>query len=153
MGVSQSIITPYKGAEIIAIPRGVYSDIIKHIKSEYPMIALGILVGLFQKNHAIVFHTVKLKNIKPSLDNYAMDEKEWMRRIQEANNLGLKYIGIYHSHRGSANPTQYDIQKMRECPGEIFLIIHAKKNKIIDIRAWKYGENGKGLTEVKILRI
>ncbi len=91
-----------------SISRELLNEIISHCRETYPNEACGLLAG---KSNTVE-RTYRITNIRQSQIDYEMDTKEQLRCEKEIKNLGLKVIGIYHSHPTTqAYPSQTDIMR------------------------------------------
>ncbi len=95
-------------SDTISISRELLNEIITHCRVTYPNEACGLLAG--KSNTAE--RAYRITNIRRSRIDYEMDTKEQLRCEREIKNLGLKVIGIYHSHPSTqAYPSQTDIMR------------------------------------------
>ena len=101
-------------SDTISIPRRLLDEIIAHCKETYPNEACGLLAGSIDT----VERVYKIANIRQSKIDYEMDPKGQLRCEKEIKSMGLKVIGIYHSHPSTqAYPSQTDIMRAY-WPGE-----------------------------------
>ena len=79
---------------MLLINKDVYDEIIAHAKADFPIEACGYLAG----NDNTISHSFRLKNIDNSPEHFSFDPEEQFATYKKARNLGLKIIGVYHSH-------------------------------------------------------
>lgn len=69
-----------------------------HSKSEFPLEACGILIGIKERATLTVKEVHETKNILKSSDNYQIDPKKQLEIFLYADKRKLDVIGFYHSH-------------------------------------------------------
>ncbi len=122
---------------VLKIPKFLFKEIIGLIKMRYPVEACGVLLGKVKGSTAEVNRVKELMNLLGSSTGFWFDVKEWMKVILEGKELGLDYIGIFHSHnRNEPKPSPQDMERMVECPGEIWLILSFKPRGAYKVAAW-----------------
>ena len=128
-----------------------YQEIIEHCQKEYPKEVCGILAGKVYtedirlssakdpvRRDGIVTKLYKMINISESPETcYFMNPEEQLKIFKEMRNLGIKMLGIYHSHsRSSAYPSQRDCE-MVFYPEASYIIVSLKDFNNPDVRAFK----------------
>ena len=122
--------------KLLLLSKNVYSKIINHVKEGYPYEVCGVLLGKRFNDICYATEAIKLKNIIKSPRRFWFNVKHWMKVIYQGKEKGLEYIGLYHSHPDSdIVPSLYDLERMVEAPGEVWLII-AYNPPDIRIKAW-----------------
>ncbi len=150
MEFSHSVFGLPKIIEKLRMKKSVLDDIKSHIRDEYPVEAVGILVGYILGEVAYVEKNARLRNILGSSHRFWFNEVEWMEKILNYRRDGYEYIGIYHSHSfGEPIPSISDQERMIECPGEIWFIVSYKPDNFLKYSAWKLDEQGHGLAKVE----
>lgn len=92
---------------MIRIPEDIVNKIFIHAERDKPIEACGYLLGLENK----VSLMFPMKNMDESRTHFTLDPMEQFKVLNEARNLGLKIIGVYHSHPDTpARPSEEDIQ-------------------------------------------
>jgi proteasome lid subunit RPN8/RPN11 len=92
---------------MIIISKDLFNRITEHSKKEYPNEACGILAGRLGKVESVY----EMTNVDKSPSNFFMDSKEQLKVMKEIRNLGLDFMGIYHSHVASeAYPSKRDVE-------------------------------------------
>lgn len=137
--VSRDIILGNRASipEVLKIPRSLLEEILDLVKTRYPIEVCGVLLGRIEGSVAEVNRVKELMNLLGSSTGFWFDVKDWMRAILEGKELGLDYIGIFHSHdRSEPKPSLQDMERMVECPGEIWLILSFKPEDYYKVAAW-----------------
>ncbi len=121
---SRSIVNLQEKVDSLTLSKESFDKIVSIIKKRYPIEACGLLLGKIIKDNAYVLKVDELKNILGSTDSFWIDLGEWMNKILKYKRQGYEYIGIFHSHyRGNVIPSMNDLERMIECPEEIWMII------------------------------
>lgn len=82
-------------------------EMIEHSRRESPHEACGMLAGKHEK----VERVYQMTNTDKSSETFFMDPKEQFKVMKETRNLGLKMVGIYHSHpETEAYPSAHDVE-------------------------------------------
>lgn len=148
---SVSIIGLQEKVNKLILKKSVLENIIEIIKSRYPIEACGILLGKISGEKAFALKAIEINNILGSTKSFWIDEKEWMDKILKAKKQGLEYLGLFHSHyRDSVIPSMNDMERMIECPEEIWLILSYSPPEKIKYAAWRLDEKGLGLFKIDI---
>ncbi|TYR76218.1 M67 family metallopeptidase [Rossellomorea vietnamensis] len=95
---------------------------IKHCQREFPFEACGLLSGKNGK----VLTLWKMKNMKKSKTEFAIDIEEMKRTFKKMKQKGEEFNGIYHSHPSAAPfPSKTDI-KYASYPEAAYFILSLK---------------------------
>jgi len=104
---------------MVMISRSALEDMIAHAREEVPFEACGYLAGTEEQ----VVANLRLKNVDASPEHFSLDPAEQFDAMKRARELGLKLIGIYHSHPESpARPSDEDLRLAND-PGLSYVII------------------------------
>lgn len=80
--------------------------ILEHARLESPLECCGLLMGKADR----ITHMSKMRNVVQSPVRYEMSPKELFKFFKNLQTLGLRHLGIYHSHPGSQSyPSPTDI--------------------------------------------
>lgn len=129
---------------MIRIPKGVFEDMLTHVKEGYPDECCGALLGLVAKDFAgtkTVEDSFILTNINTerSTDRYDVDPRELLKVEKEASKRGLAVVGYYHSHPDHPDePSEFD--RERAWPDYSYVIIAVEKGTNIKVRSWEFTE-------------
>ncbi|MEZ0346598.1 MAG: Mov34/MPN/PAD-1 family protein [Infirmifilum sp.] len=70
--------------------------------------------------------------------------QDWFHAVKELEKRGHKYLGLLHNHPyASPTPSPLDVERMSECPGEIWIIVSSS-----DVKGWVFGSE---LIEVRLV--
>lgn len=80
--------------------------ILEHARLESPLECCGLLMGKGDR----ITHISKMRNVVQSPARYEMSPKELFKFFKDLQTLGLRHLGIYHSHPVSQSyPSPIDI--------------------------------------------
>lgn len=103
--------------------------IVAHSKSEFPLEACGILIGIKEEATLTVREVHRTKNILKSSYNYQIDPKEQLEIFLDADKKGLDVIGFYHSHPFyNADYSSTDLSSANY-PDHLYLIYSIRDNE------------------------
>lgn len=132
---------------MICITQSIIEAMEEHARNEYPRECCGMLAG---KDNTIS-KIFKTKNIAASLDEYELDPMEQVRAFEEIDRLGLKLLGVYHSHpHHPCYPSGLDISRAFY-PDTAFFIISLSDFQHPRIKAFTIRE-GKVVEEEMAVR-
>ncbi|MGE4357097.1 MAG: M67 family metallopeptidase [Candidatus Omnitrophota bacterium] len=132
---------------MLVLGEGVLEKIIEHCKKVFPLEACGVLSG----KETRVEKVFPLTNIEKDAMKYFADSKEQLRTFKEIENLGMKLLGIYHSHpNGPAYPSDKDIELAFYETS--YLIVSLREFNNPEIKAYKI-EKGKVREEELITEV
>jgi len=81
----------------------------------------GVLLGRVEGESGVVEEAWRLAE---GVGSFRLNPVEWMRAVLRGEEMGLEYLGIYHTHPGGPpRPSPLDVRYMMECPGEVWLIV------------------------------
>lgn len=118
---------------------------IRHSKEVYPEEACGILSG----NDERVSYIFKITNVEHSPVSYLMDSREQFNVMKEMRRMGLKMLGIYHSHTAS---DAYPSSKDRELAfyDDVAYVIVSLASEIPVVRAFSIKDR-KEVREIELI--
>lgn len=100
---------------------------IKLLKQEtekmHPIEACAILFGKLLQNKAIVEKIEITQNRLRSTTRFEVDPEKVAAAIAEAENNGLEFIGLFHSHPAPAVPSSIDQKFMKLWGDALWLIL------------------------------
>lgn len=92
---------------MLVLKKELFSRVVRHCNREFPNEACGILAGRLGKVESVY----EMTNVDKSPSNFFMDSKEQLKVMKEIRNLGLDFMGIYHSHVAcEAYPSKMDVE-------------------------------------------
>ncbi len=108
-------------------------ELVKHSERESPDEACGILAG----NDGKVEKVYQMTNADKNPKTFFMDPKEQLNVMKEIRDLGMKMVGIYHSHiETEAYPSAHDVE-LAFYPEASYLIISIKDKDAPTVRAFR----------------
>lgn len=104
-----------------------------HLYAELPNEACGILAGKGERVHRVY----KMDNVDKSPVSFFMEPRQQLAVMKEIRNLGLEFIGIYHTHPNtSPYPSAKDLE-LAFYPDVSYVIISGKDKVESRIRSFK----------------
>jgi proteasome lid subunit RPN8/RPN11 len=105
----------------------------------YPIEACAMLFGKMTEKEAVVKRVVLAPNKLQSITRFEIDPETFVKALTEAEEEGLDFIGLFHSHPAPATPSPIDL-KIMELWGDVFWLILSSTNG--DVAAYQM-KNGK----------
>lgn len=136
----------------LIIPIRLLRQVIKEAKTAYPLESFGVLLGDIDGCSYLVRRISPLRRGLTARDFFILDLNEWMEAILSGRHEGLSYIGLYHSHpNASSLPSNPDIHRMMECPGEVWLIVALSSKGEVNYAAYTLATPTLALLRVEVL--
>jgi proteasome lid subunit RPN8/RPN11 len=108
-------------------------ELVEHSERESPNEACGILAG----NDGKVEKVYQMTNTDKSPKTFIMDPKEQLNVMKEIRDLGMKMVGIYHSHiETEAYPSAHDVE-LAFYPEASYIIISIKDKDNPTVRSFR----------------
>ena len=108
-------------------------ELVEHSERESPNEACGILAG----NDGKVEKVYQITNTDKSPKTFIMDPKEQLNVMKEIRDLGMKMVGIYHSHiETEAYPSAHDVE-LAFYPEASYIIVSIKDKDNPTVRAFR----------------
>ena len=108
-------------------------ELVKHSERESPNEACGILAG----KDGRVEKVYQMTNADKSPKTFIMDPKEQLNVMKEIGDLGMKMVGIYHSHiETEAYPSAHDVE-LAFYPEASYIIISIKDKDNPTLRSFR----------------
>lgn len=76
------------------LKKSVYDEIVKHAKEAFPVEACGYFAG----KDGEITEVFRMKNVDNSSEHFSFDPEEQFKIYKKVRNMGLKILGVYHSH-------------------------------------------------------
>ena len=92
-------------------------------KKGYPIEACAMLFGKTTKGEAFVRRIEVAPNILRSTVRFEIEPQKVLQSFREAEESGLEFIGIFHSHPAPATPSALDLRYMRLWGNAVWLIL------------------------------
>ena len=94
--------------------RSHYVDLLKQeAKKVDPIEACGVVFGILSRNEAVVEKVVITPNELQSTLGFEIDPVKVAASFAEAEDEGLDFIGLFHSHPAPAAPSPIDLKYMK----------------------------------------
>ncbi len=136
----------------LLIPNSILLNIIRNVQRSYPYEVAGVLLGSEFRDFYKVRTVYHFKKCRITEYSFNFDIMEWMHVITNGRRSGLAYLGLYHSHPNAhAIPSNIDIHRMIECPGEIWLIIALPEANTIEYAAYTVLDPASALLKLNII--
>ena len=121
-------------------------ELVEHSERESPNEACGILAG----NDGKVEKVYQMTNTDKSPKTFIMDPKEQLNVMKEIRDLGMKMVGIYHSHiETEAYPSAHDVE-LAFYPETSYIIISIKDKDNPTVRSFRIVQGKISKEKVKI---
>jgi proteasome lid subunit RPN8/RPN11 len=140
------LLPPFK--EVI-LTKNLQQQISDAAKSSYPIEACGVLFGHIDNEKAIVQEVVETENSAndPTVRFY-INPKLLYEALTSAEEQGLEFLGIFHSHPARPNPSSWDLKYMKLHQNVWIIVPYLSKAKKPEMKAFQW-YNDK-LAEVQI---
>ena len=127
----------------LKLNREVLDRILRHCVESYPYECCGLMLGREDEGGKIVVDVVRVRNVheEDRRVRYMIDPMEYYEVERQAEQRGLKVVGIYHSHPNvPARPSQYDLN--HSFPWYSYLIVSVSGEKVNEYRSWVRDDSG-----------
>jgi len=94
----------------------------------HPIEACALLFGKMNRRQAVLERVVTTPNVLKSSVRFEIDPKTFYDAFMQADNDGLEFIGLFHSHPASAYPSSVDLEFMRLWGDAVWLIMSSTDN-------------------------
>jgi len=91
-------------------------------RRSHPVEACALLFGKLVKGNAVVTKIVTTPNILRSTVRFEVDPHVVYAAFEQADQEGLQFIGLFHSHPAPPNPSAVDLKYMRLWGDAVWLI-------------------------------
>jgi proteasome lid subunit RPN8/RPN11 len=102
----------------------------KEVSNTYPVEACALLFGRIAEEKGVVTKIVIASNILQSTTRFEIDPQLVFDSFERAEREELEFIGLFHSHPASPNPSAIDIRFMRLWGNAVWLILSSTNNSI-----------------------
>jgi len=92
-------------------------------KKTHPIEACALLFGKLIDGEAVVTKVVVTPNVLRSSVRFEANPQTVFNVFEQADQKGLEFIGIFHSHPAPARPSAFDLQYMRLWGEAVWLIL------------------------------
>jgi proteasome lid subunit RPN8/RPN11 len=137
---------------ILELSAKILEDIHAHGKSSYPEEGAGLLLGKVNGDYKRVISIIKYSNAREDNvrhNRYLLTPQDYLHGEQEASNLGLDVLGIFHSHPDHPNrPSEYD--REWAMPWFSYVITSVQAGNAVDSRSWLLSDDRSHFFEEEI---
>ncbi len=95
----------------------------KEARRVHPIEACAILFGEITSQRAVVRKVVVARNELQSAERFEIDPVTVVEALEKAEEKGLEFLGLFHSHPAPANPSAIDLKFMKLWGEAIWLIL------------------------------
>ena len=99
-------------------------------RKSHPLEACALLFGKLIDDEALVTKIMIAPNILRSTIQFEIDPQTVFNAFEQADQEGLQFIGLFHSHPAPASPSMIDLQFMRLWSRAIWLILSSINGNI-----------------------
>jgi proteasome lid subunit RPN8/RPN11 len=96
----------------------------------HPVEACAMLFGNLSQNEAVVEKVVVAPNKLQSTVWFEIDPTKVAAALTEAEEEGLEFVGLFHSHPAPAAPSSIDLEGMRLWGDALWLILSSTDGKL-----------------------
>lgn len=137
---------------ILELSGKILEDIHVHGESSYPEEGAGLLLGKVNGDYKRVISIVKYSNAREDNarhNRYLLTPQDYLHGEQEASNLGLDVLGIFHSHPDHPNrPSEFD--REWAMPWFSYVITSVQTGNAVDSRSWLLSDDRSHFFEEEI---
>jgi proteasome lid subunit RPN8/RPN11 len=108
---------------IMHLTKHQFDSLRNEAKKGSPNEACAMLFGRVTVGEAFVTRIVAAPNILRSTMRFEIEPQKILQAFKEAEELGVEFVGIFHSHPAAAEPSALDIQCMRLWGNAVWLIL------------------------------
>ena len=113
--------------------------LVRETRRVHPIEACGLLFGELSKESAIVKRVIVTPNVLKSSVSFEIETRVFHDSFTKAKQDGYEFLGFFHSHPASVDPSSVDIRFMRLWGDAVWLILSSIEDKFAAFRM----ENGK----------
>jgi len=137
---------------ILELSAKILEDIHVHGESSYPEEGAGLLLGKVNGDYKRVISIIKYSNAREDNarhNRYLLTPQDYLHGEQEASNLGLDVLGIFHSHPDHPNrPSEFD--REWAMPWFSYVITSVQAGNSVDSRSWLLSDDRSHFFEEEI---
>lgn len=134
----------------VVLAKNLHRKMLEVARNSYPLEGCGILFGHIDNNKAIIRDVIETEN---SADNptvrFYIDPELFYTILISAEESGLEFLGIFHSHPAQPNPSNWDLEYMK-LHQNVWIIIQSlnREEKKLKMKAFQW--YNKKLFDVKL---
>ena len=121
-------------------------------EAAYPEEGAGLMLGEVSQDQRQVMEILTLPNVREDTarhNRYLLSSEDYLQGEEEANQLGLDVLGVFHSHPDHpSRPSEFDRQWA--WPNFSYLITSVMMGKVHESRSWRLTEDRANFVEEEI---
>ena len=121
-------------------------------EAAYPEEGAGLMLGEVSQDQRQVMEILTLPNVREDTarhNRYLLSPEDYLKGEEEANQLGLNVLGVFHSHPDHpSRPSEFDRQWA--WPNFSYLITSVMMGKVHESRSWRLTEDRANFVEEEI---
>jgi proteasome lid subunit RPN8/RPN11 len=137
---------------VLQISEDILAQIHAHGEQAYPEEGAGFLLGSDDGGERLVaqiFITENAREDEARHNRYLVTPKEYLQAEIAAEVMGMKLIGVFHSHPDHPNrPSEFDREWAQ--PFFSYIITSVNEGKAIESRSWRLAEDRSKFEEEEI---
>ncbi len=100
--------------EEVVLTKNLHRKMLEVARKSYPLEGCGVLFGHIDNNKAIIRDVIETENSaeNPTVRFY-IDPELFYTILISAEESGLEFLGIFHSHPAQPNPSPWDLEYMQ----------------------------------------
>ncbi len=103
----------------------------KETEKVHPVEACALLFGRLYKNETVVEKVEIAQNRLRSTTRFEVDPAKVAAAITDAEEEGLDFVGLFHSHPAPAVPSSIDLKAMRLWGDALWLILSSTDGNLV----------------------
>jgi proteasome lid subunit RPN8/RPN11 len=126
------------GRVTLYFQKAVLEQIHTHGEKSYPEEGAGFLLGTDDTERSVeaIFELSNAREDEARYNRYLIKPLDYVKAEIEADRLGLKLIGVFHSHPDHANhPSEFDRDWAQ--PFFSYVITNVESGKAIESKSWR----------------
>ena len=136
---------------MLQLPEEILAQIHAHGEQAYPEEGAGFILGADGEMRAVVT-ILPLANAREDAarrNRYLFAPQDYLNAEKEAERLGLRLIGVFHSHPDHPNePSEFDREWAQ--PYFSYIITSVRSGKALESRSWRLAEDRSEFQEERI---
>ncbi len=136
---------------MLRFSRDLLARIHAHGEQAYPEEGAGFLLGADGNDRAVqaIFPLSNAREHTARHNRYLITPEDYLKAEMEAERLGLRLIGVFHSHPAHPNhPSEFDREWAQ--PFFSYIITSVESGKALESRSWRLVEDRSTFLEEKI---
>ena len=134
----------------VVLTKNLHRKMLEIARKSYPLEGCGVLFGHIDNNKAIIREVVETENSaeNPTVRFY-IDPELFYTVLISAEEAGLEFLGIFHSHPAEPNPSPWDLEYM-QLHQNVWIIIQVlnREEKKMKMKAFQWYDEK--LLDVKV---